>query len=134
MGGQEGHRPPGRVIPEAERVAAELAGDPGVGDGRGGGRAPGPRSVGEGLGSSGDLVSPDPGVDGPRLQAGDLGDLVDGPPAGDQEDGQEPPVGPGVPAGVSGPGQPPAVVVVEVRAGVVSGGSHTASLPRDLTV
>jgi len=81
--------------------------------------------VGEALGPAAGQVSPDPGVDRPRLEAGDVGDLGDGSPAGDQEDGLEPAEGPGVRAGVGRPGEPAAVVVVEAEVSRCPGGSHT---------
>jgi hypothetical protein len=128
--GQQGHRPAGGVVAQAQRVAAEFAADTGVGEAAGRTRPSGAGRITEAAGLVGPEVKPDPVLKGVGLGAGDPSDRGDGQPAGHHENGLEAPKGAHFRGPLEGARQALPVVLVEAKFMGCSCSSHRSSLPR----
>ena len=128
--GQQGHRPAGGVVAQAQRVTAEFAEDAGIGDAAGGPRPAGAGRILETTGLVSPEVKPDPVINGVGLGAGDPSDLGDGQAASHQENGLDAPEGAHVRGPLEGARESLPVVLVEAKFMGGSCSSHRSSLPR----
>src|SRR3954471_14842810 len=128
--GQQGHRPAGGVVTQAQRVATELTDDAGIGDAAGDTRPPSSGRVAEAVGLVRPQVEAEPAVHGAGLGAGDPSGFRDGKAASQQQDRLHAPKEAEVSRPRQGAGESLRVVLVETEFMGSSCSSHRSSLLR----